>query len=213
MTTHGPTGGTDDPEDLQRRLSAIGSPSSSLEEARATLVVRAEEDGTLDVAYRVVDSPIGALLVAASTAGVVRVAFEVEDHERVLDELADSVSPRVLHAPARTDDVARQLERYFAGELQHFDVAVDLQLVGGFRRRVVEHLAGIPYGRTASYGAVAAGLGNAGASRAVGSACSHNPVPVLLPCHRVVRSDGSIGQYLGGTDAKVALLELESSPR
>jgi methylated-DNA-[protein]-cysteine S-methyltransferase len=217
MSTNGPNDGadgtdeTDETQDLQRRLSATGTPPSSLEGARARLAARAQEEGTLDLAYRVVDSPIGALLVAASPAGVVRVAFEVEDHERVLDELADSVSPRVLHAPARTDDVARQLERYFAGELQHFDVAVDLQLVNGFRRRVVEHLVDIPYGRTASYGAVAAGLGNAGASRAVGSACSHNPVPVLLPCHRVVRSDGSIGQYLGGTDAKVTLLELESA--
>ncbi|MFN7150925.1 MAG: methylated-DNA--[protein]-cysteine S-methyltransferase [Microthrixaceae bacterium] len=203
---------TDDgTEDLERRLSAIDAPSSALDDARATLVARADDDGTLDVAYRVVDSPIGSLLVAASTTGVVRVAFEVEDHDRVLDELAQTVSPRLLHAPGRTDDVARQLERYFAGQLHEFDVAVDLQLVSGFRRRVVEHLVDIPYGRTASYGSVAAGLGNAGASRAVGSACSHNPVPVLLPCHRVVRSDGSIGQYLGGSDAKVRLLELESA--
>ena len=216
MSTHGPTERTDgagETEDLQHRLSAIDTAPSSLEVARARLTARAEEEGTLDLAYRVVDSPIGALLVAASSAGVVRVAFEVEDHDRVLDELAGTVSPRVLHAPARTDDVARQLERYFAGELEHFDVAVDLQLVSGFRRRVVEHLVDIPYGHTASYGAVAAGLGNAGASRAVGSACSHNPVPVLVPCHRVVRSDGSVGQYLGGTDAKVTLLELESATR
>jgi methylated-DNA-[protein]-cysteine S-methyltransferase len=201
---------TDGDIDLARQLSAIDA-SSGLDHARATLAARAQAEGTLDVAYRVVDSPIGSLLVAASTVGVVRVAFEVEDHDLVLAELAERVSPRLLHAPARSDDVARQLERYFAGELRDFEVALDLQLVSGFRRRVVEHLVEIPYGRTASYGSVAADLGNAGASRAVGSACSHNPVPVLLPCHRVVRSDGSIGQYLGGSDAKVALLELESA--
>lgn len=203
----------DSTEDLQRRLATIDGPSAALAAARSTLIARADDDGVLDLAYRVVDSPVGSLLVAASTAGVVRVAFEVEDHDRVLDELAGTVSPRVLHAPARTDEVARQLERYFAGELHEFDVAVDLRLVRGFRRRVVEHLAEIPYGRTASYGAVAVEVGNAGASRAVGSACSHNPVPVLVPCHRVVRSDGSIGHYLGGTDAKVTLLALESSGR
>ncbi len=202
---------TDDrTEDLQRRLGAIDPPLAALDAARATLGARADADGALDLAYRVVDSPIGALLVAASAGGVVRVAFECEDHDRVLEELADSVGTRVLRTPARTDHVARQLERYFDGELHEFDVALDLQLVSGFRRQVVEHLVEIPYGRTASYGSVAAGLGNAGASRAVGSACSHNPVPVLLPCHRVVRSDGAIGQYLGGTEAKVQLLELES---
>jgi methylated-DNA-[protein]-cysteine S-methyltransferase len=204
MSTH------DSTTDLERRLGAIGSPAAALDAARAALASRADADGSLEVAYRVVDSPIGALLVASSAAGVVRVAFEVEGHDRVLDELAATVSPRVLHAPARTDHVARQLEQYFSGERTGFDVALDLQLVSGFRRQVVEHLVEIPYGRTASYGSVAAGLGNAGASRAVGSACSHNPVPVLLPCHRVVRSDGSIGQYLGGTDAKVLLLQLES---
>lgn len=204
MSTHDRT------EDLERRLATIEPPSAALRDARATLATRADADGVLDLAYRVVDSPIGALLVAASAGGVVRIAFEVEDHDRVLDELADTVSPRVLHAPARTDDVARQLEQYFAGDRRGFDVGVDLQLVGGFRRQVIEHLVEIPYGRTASYGSVAKGLGNAGASRAVGSACSHNPVPVVLPCHRVVRSDGSIGQYLGGTEAKVLLLELES---
>lgn len=204
MSTHDRT------EDLERRLATIELPSAALRDARAALAARADADGVLDLAYRVVDSPIGALLVAASASGVVRIAFEVEGHDRVLDELAESVSSRVLHAPARTDDVARQLEQYFAGDRRGFDVDVDLQLVGGFRRQVIEHLVEIPYGRTASYGSVAQGLGNAGASRAVGSACSHNPVPVVLPCHRVVRSDGSIGQYLGGTEAKVLLLELES---
>ncbi|HVL27623.1 MAG TPA: methylated-DNA--[protein]-cysteine S-methyltransferase, partial [Acidimicrobiales bacterium] len=176
---------------------------------RQRLAAEADAGGLLDVAYRTVDSPIGALLLAATPAGVVRIGFECEGHDAVLAGLAGRVSPRILHAPARLDPAARQLEEYFAGARRSFDLPLDLRLASPFRRAVVAHLASIPYGATATYAAVAAGVGNPAAVRAVGSACATNPVPVVLPCHRVVRSDGGIGGYLGGPAAKAALLALE----
>lgn len=178
---------------------------------RARLAQDADREGLLDVSYRTVDSPFGLLLLAASPEGLVRVAFEREGHDAVLAQLASSISPRILRSPRRTDVVARQLEEYFAGRRRHFDVPVDLQLVRGFRRAVISHLREIAYGATESYATVARAAGNPAAVRAVGSACSHNPVPVVLPCHRVVRSDGSIGQYLGGAEAKAALLAMEAA--
>ena len=177
---------------------------------RARLVERAVAESLLDVAYRTLDSPVGSLLLASTEAGLVRVAFACEDHDAVLEELAGSVSPRILQSGHRTDDVARQLDEYFDGRRRAFDVAVDLRLISGFRRTVVSHLAEIAYGSTASYAGLAALAGNPAAVRAAASACSHNPVPVVIPCHRVIRSDGSVGKYLGGVDAKVALLALES---
>ena len=176
----------------------------------ARLVTDAAAAGLLDLAYRTVDSPVGPLLVAATPEGVVRVAFAVEGHDAVLTALATAVSPRVLHAPGRLDDVARELDEYFAGRRERFDVALDLRLAHGFRRAVVERLPDIPYGGRASYAAVAASVGNPRAVRAVGSACAHNPVPLLLPCHRVVRSDGAVGAYRGGPAAKALLLGLEA---
>jgi methylated-DNA-[protein]-cysteine S-methyltransferase len=178
---------------------------------REQLAVRADGAGLLDVAYQTVDSPFGLLLVAATTEGVVRVAFEVEDHEQVLEQLATTVSPRILRSGRRIDLVARQLDEYFAGQRRRFDVTVDLRLVSGFRRLVIDHLANIGYGHTESYGQVAAAVGNPAAVRAAGSACAHNPVPLVMPCHRVVRSDGSIGQYLGGAEVKQALLAMEAA--
>ncbi|NKY41112.1 methylated-DNA--[protein]-cysteine S-methyltransferase [Cellulomonas septica] len=177
---------------------------------RAGLVARAAEEGLLDVAYRTVDSPVGPLLLARTPAGVVRVAFAVQDHDAVLQDLAVRVSPRVLEAPGALDDVARELDEYFAGSRLTFDVPVDLRLTAGFRRSVVERLPDIPYGRTASYAQVAASAGSPRAVRAVGTACALNPVPLVVPCHRVVRSDGSAGRYAGGDAAKHALLELEA---
>jgi methylated-DNA-[protein]-cysteine S-methyltransferase len=184
--------------------------TSELDLLRASLAARAEREGLLDVAYRTVDGPLGPLLLAATDAGLVRVAFEVQDHERVLAELAARISPRVLAAPGRLDPVARQLDEYFDGRRRSFDVPVDLRLLGGFRRTVVEHLRDIAYASTASYATMAAAAGSPRAVRAVGTACALNPVPVVLPCHRVVRSDGSPGQYAGGAAAKLALLDLEA---
>ena len=164
-------------------------------------------DELLDVAYRTVDSPVGTLLLAATTVGLVRVAYDIEDHDAVLATLAGSVSPRVLRAPARLDAVARQLDEYFTKRRTDFEVPVDLRLAEGFRRSVIEHLRDIGYGRRESYAEVAAAVGNPRAVRAVGTACAHNPLPVVIPCHRVVRSDGSTGQYVGGPAAKSALLD------
>jgi len=175
------------------------------------LAGRADDDDLLDVAYRTVDSPFGPLLVAATPRGVLRVAFEREDHDRVLTALAQAVSPRILRTGRRTDDVARQLDEYFAGTRRSFGLAVDLRLVTPFRQAVLSRLPLIPYGSTASYATVAELAGRPSAVRAVGSACSHNPVPLVVPCHRVVRSDGSIGRYLGGTEAKATLLALEAA--
>jgi len=191
----------------------FGSAASADDEAVARLTARlardAERAGVLDVAYRTLDSPVGLLLLAATTAGLVRVAYAREGHEHVLATLAERISPRVLLAPARLDGAALQLDEYFAGRRRRFDLPTDLQLTSGFRRTVLERLPAVAYGTTASYATLAAAAGSPRAGRAVGTACATNPVPIVIPCHRVVRSDGSIGQYLGGVDAKRALLSLE----
>jgi methylated-DNA-[protein]-cysteine S-methyltransferase len=182
-----------------------------LDRLHARLVDAAAADGSLDVAYRTVDTPLGALLLAATPAGLVRVAYASEGHDQVLAALASAVSPRVLRAPRRLDDVAREIDDYFAGRRREFGVALDLQLAHGFRRDVLTALRGIAYGTTMSYAAVAARSGSPRAVRAVGTACATNPLPIVVPCHRVVRSDGSLGGYLGGVAAKEALLTLEAA--
>ena len=175
------------------------------------LAALAERQGLLDVSYRTIDSPLGPLLLAATGKGLVRVAFSREDHESVLSRLATDISPRILRTPRRLDKAARQLEEYFAGKRRAFTVPVDLQLAHGFRRSVLLHLRDIPYGETQSYTAVAKAAGNPSAVRAAASACSHNPLPLVVPCHRVVRSDGTLGEYLGGPEAKHALLAMEAA--
>lgn len=173
------------------------------------LVARANAASLIDVAYRTLDTPLGTLLLAATPAGLLRVAFPCEDHELVLLELAQRVSPRVLHAAARLDTAAQELDEYFTRRRRRFDLALDLQLARGFRRDVLDRLREIDYGATASYAQVAAAAGSPRAVRAVGSACATNPLPVVVPCHRVLRSDGALGGYAGGLDAKRSLLELE----
>lgn len=184
------------------------------EEALRRLHVRLEGDaaaeGLLDVAYRSVDSPLGTLLLAATERGLVRVALPNEDHGEVLRRLAAEVSPRVLRAPGRLDRAAAELDEYFTGRRSGFDLTLDLRLSHGFRREVLTRLTGIGYGRTASYAAVAAATGRPRAVRAVGTACALNPLPIVVPCHRVVRSDGTVGAYRGGPEAKRTLLALES---
>lgn len=175
----------------------------------ARLARTADDAGLLDVAYRTLDTPVGAVLVAATEQGLVRVAFAREGFDAVLSALAGEVSPRILHAPRRLDPVAVELEEYFAGRRTTFDVPLDLRLSRGFRHDVLHHLRGIAFGRTETYAQVAAALDNPRAVRAVGSACATNPLPVVVPCHRVVRSDGGLGGYLGGLEAKRALLTLE----
>lgn len=176
----------------------------------ARLVADAERDGILDVGYRTLDTPVGELLLAATAQGLVRVAFGCQDHDAVLATLAQRVSPRVLRAPRRLDEVSRQLDEYFAGGRTGFALPLDRRLSAGFRRAVLDHLPDIAYGHTESYAQVAAAAGNPRAVRAVGTACATNPLPVVVPCHRVVRSDGSFGGYAGGADAKRTLLALEA---
>jgi methylated-DNA-[protein]-cysteine S-methyltransferase len=171
----------------------------------------ADTDGVLDVAYHTIDTPVGTLLLAATPVGLVRVAYDIEDHDAVLARLADAISPRILRAPARLDAAVRQIDEYFAKRRTMFDVPIDMRLTDGFRRIVVEHLREIGYGRRESYAAVAAAIGHPRAVRAVGTACARNPLPLVIPCHRVVRSDGSTGQYAGGARAKTTLLDLEAA--
>lgn len=185
--------------------------AATVDRLGAGLADRAAARGLLDVAVRDLDSPVGPLLVAVTERGVVRVAFASQDRDAVVADLAERVSPRILATTTRTDEVARELDEYFTGRRRHFDVPVDLALAHGFRRRVVDALTTIPYGQTRSYGAVAGLVDNPRAVRAVGSACGHNPVPVLVPCHRVVRADGSPGGYVGGAWAKQVLLDLEAA--
>jgi len=201
--------GTADAAELFAALPEVDEDAQRLLHAR--LVAAADGAGILDVAYRTVDSPLGTLLLAATDEGLVRVAYDRESHERVLAQLADRVSPRILLAPARLEEAATQIEEYLAGRRTRFDLPLDLRLSHGFRRTVLSHLTEIDYGRTASYAAVAAVTGHPRAVRAVGTACATNPLPLLVPCHRVIRSDGSAGAYVGGAEAKLALLRLESA--
>ncbi|HKD98300.1 MAG TPA: methylated-DNA--[protein]-cysteine S-methyltransferase [Micromonosporaceae bacterium] len=195
--------GQGDPTGADRRTDP------AIERLRAAVARGAQERDLLDVAYRTLDTPVGSLLLAATPVGLVRVAYAREDHDTVLAALAERVSPRILRAPARLDDAARQLDAYFAHQRHGFTIPLDLRLAHGFRRTVLEQLSDVAYGRTVSYAELAAGVGNPRAVRAVGTACATNPLPLLIPCHRVVRSDGTPGGYVGGPQAKRVLLDLE----
>jgi methylated-DNA-[protein]-cysteine S-methyltransferase len=174
------------------------------------LAASAARDGLLDVAYTTIDTPVGALLLAATGQGLVRVAYDREGHDRVLDDLAHRLSPRVLRAPGRLSSAAREIDEYFTGARTAFDLPLDLSLSSGFRRLVQRHLPDIAYGHTQSYKQVAELIGNPRAIRAVATACATNPLPVVIPCHRVLRTDGTLAGYIGGLDAKAALLSLEA---
>jgi methylated-DNA-[protein]-cysteine S-methyltransferase len=193
-----------------------GPAAGDLDRAMSKLLTRAESDGLIDIAYASVDSPYGKLLLARTDRGVVKLALpshrgdEVSDDE-VLEELAGKVSPRVLEAPGRLDDARRQLDAYFEGKLERFEVPVDWRLSRGFTSRALHAVARIPYGKTRSYAQIAKAAGNERAFRAAGTACGHNPVPLIVPCHRVVQSGGGIGNYGGGPEMKRALLDLEGA--
>jgi methylated-DNA-[protein]-cysteine S-methyltransferase len=208
MTT--PASGTGPQEESVFAALPVDDPAAQ-RRLHTRLVEAAQHGGLLDVAYRTLETPVGSLLLAATEEGLVRVAYDVQDHDAALAALAEHVSPRVLRAPARLEQAVRQIEEYFQGRRTRFELALDLRLVKGFRREVISRLPDIGYGRTESYAQVAAAAGSPRAVRAVGTACATNPLPVVVPCHRVVRSDGSAGGYAGGTDAKRMLLELESA--
>ncbi|SDT14603.1 methylated-DNA--[protein]-cysteine S-methyltransferase [Microlunatus soli] len=173
------------------------------------LVARADHDSLIAIAYRTIDTPVGGLLLAATEQGLVRVAYQQEGFDTVLDALSTKISPRILAAPQRLDVVARELDEYFAGDRHSFDVPLDLSLSTGFRQTVQRYLPKIDYGRTQTYQQVAERVGNPKAVRAVGTACATNPLPVVVPCHRVLRTDGTLGGYIGGETAKSTLLDLE----
>ena len=199
-------------DELTRDLSrAFPGDQADLRRLHARLAAAAQREGILDVAYRIIDSPVGSLLLAATEAGLVRVAYASEDHDAVLQDLADRISPRVLSAPAGLEEPARELGEYFSGRRRRFDLPLDWRLSAGFRRAVLSHLTEIGYGQTASYAAVAGLAGNPRAVRAAATACATNPLPVVVPCHRVIYSDGRMGRYLGGPDAKRTLLTLEAA--
>lgn len=170
---------------------------------------RAAAEGLLDVAYATADSPFGPLLLAQTPRGLVRVGLPNQDAQELLVELADRVSPRVLEAPAALDETRRELDLYFEGKLDRFDLPLDWQLSEGFRLRVLRAIARIPYGQTRSYTEMATRAGNERAVRAAGTACGRNPIPLVVPCHRVLRTSGALGGYGGGLPMKEALLKLE----
>ncbi len=172
---------------------------------------RAATEGLLDVAYAYTDSPFGRLLLATTPKGLVRVGLPNQNDEALLEELASKVSPRVLETTAPLDEARRELDRYFAGKLEAFGLPLDWSLTGGFQGKVQRQINRIPYGQTRTYAEMARRAGNERAVRAAGTACGRNPLPVVVPCHRVLRSGGGLGGYGGGLPMKEALLALERS--
>jgi methylated-DNA-[protein]-cysteine S-methyltransferase len=170
---------------------------------------RAAEENLLDVAYTTTDSPFGTLLLASTPRGLVRVGLPNQDSDELLTDLAARVSPRVLEAPAALEEVRRELDLYFEGNLDRFELPIDWQLSGGFQLAVQHGIAEIPYGETRTYMEMARQAGNERAVRAAGTACGRNPIPLVVPCHRVLRTGGGIGNYGGGQRMKQALLDHE----
>jgi methylated-DNA-[protein]-cysteine S-methyltransferase len=194
--------------DLERALTRAGDDDRAAAAARA-FVERADREGLIDVAYATVDAPVGELLVAGTTRGLVRIAFGGVPHDKVLVELSEDVSPRVIEAPARLDAIRRQLDEYFEGRRTRFEVPLDWRLSHGFGRRVLKHTARIPFGEVSNYKTMAAAAGSPRGARAAGNALGANPIPIVVPCHRVLHSGGGLGGYGGGLDRKALLLELE----
>lgn len=198
--------------DLERRLRDAAAPGTfAADRLRSALVRRAADEGLLDVAYGTLDSPLGTLTVFVTPRGLVRLSYPDEGIGRQLDELAIRISPRILEAPERTDEVRRQLDAYFAGRRTAFDIPIDWSLVRGFAGEVLRATARIPFGATSSYRAIAAEAGSPNAYRAAGNALGSNPVPIVVPCHRVLHAGGGLGGYTGGVDRKRHLLRLEGA--
>ncbi len=196
-------------DSIERRLGATPVPHLDLGQLRATLAARAADAGLLDVAYGVADSPLGPLTVMVTPRGLVRLSYADEGIDAQLAEIAERVSPRILEAPERTDGVRRQLDEYFGGARHDFDVPIDWRLVRGFAGNVLRATARIPFGSVSSYREVAAEAGSPNAYRAAGNALGSNPIPIVVPCHRVLHAGGGLGGYTGGLDRKRQLLRLE----
>ena len=171
---------------------------------------RALEAGLVDVAYTRAESPVGELLLATSARGLLTIAYiDTRKADTVLERIAKQVSPRMLEAPARLDETRRQLEDYFEGRRREFALPIDWSLVGDFGRRVLGRTAAIPFGEVSTYGEVARAIGSPGAARATGNALGANPMPIVVPCHRVLAAGGGLGGYTGGTERKETLLRIE----
>jgi methylated-DNA-[protein]-cysteine S-methyltransferase len=201
--------------EMERELRSAASTTADDDRAAAAasrLADRAAAEGLLDLAYATVDSPLGELVAVISPRGLVRLAYAWDGEDRrdqVLETLARRISPRLLEAPARLDPVRRELDEYFDRRRREFDLAIDWTLVGPFGRRVLSATAAIPYGEVSTYAALAAAAGSPRGARAAGNALGSNPVPIVVPCHRALRSGGALGGYTGGLDRKRFLLGLE----
>lgn len=199
----------------QQALDQLSAPASVAEEAmiaalNSRVIRRVDVDRLVDAAYARVSSPMGELLIVVTAHGLLRIAFDTEELDAVLAETAAVVGPVVVEDSGMTEQAAREIEEYFARSRRSFDIPLDLRLTRGFRARVQQALAEIPFGSTMSYAQMAGHLGNPKAVRAVGTACARNPIPLVLPCHRVVRSDGSFGNYRGGRPRKQWVLDFEA---
>jgi methylated-DNA-[protein]-cysteine S-methyltransferase len=175
------------------------------------LLVHAQQHGLIDVSYAQIASPLGDLLIAATDRGLVRLAFPEQNTDEVLDGLAQRISPRLLEAPRALDAIRRELEEYFNGARRVFELKLDWKLIEGFARNVLSATSAIPYGGVSTYGAVAADAGSPRGFRAAGNALGSNPIPIVIPCHRVLRSGGELGGYTGGTERKHWLLAHEGA--
>jgi methylated-DNA-[protein]-cysteine S-methyltransferase len=197
--------------DLEEQLRKAPVAEFDRKGLTTALAQRARTSGLLDVAYAELDSPIGELIVFVTPRGLLRVKYADEPIEGVLADVAARVSPRILRAPSRTDAVRRGLDGYFALRRRSFDLPIDWSLVRGFAGSVLRETARIPFGDVRSYGQVASKAGSPRAARAAGNALGSNPIPIVVPCHRVLHADGGLGGYSGGLDRKRYLLALEGS--
>jgi methylated-DNA-[protein]-cysteine S-methyltransferase len=188
-----------------------GSPvARASSRAAARLGPEAEREGLIDVASATVDSPLGPLLVLATERGLLMLSYTDTSVDAKLARIAARVSPRILEAPARLDGVRRELDEYFEGRRRRFEIAIDWSLISGYARTVLERTSEIPYGTAMTYAEVSAEAGNPRGARATGNALGSNPIPVVIPCHRVLRTGGALGGYTGGLDRKRFLLDLEN---
>ena len=198
--------------EIEARLAAgeVAGTGSNWEEIRTSLLRQADREGAIDLAYERHDTPFGTMVIVAGEGGILRIALAAEPETEVLTDLARRGSPRIGRTGRDAlTDARRQLDDYFGGELRTFDLPLDWRLTRGFRREVLHETAAIPYGATASYAQMARQAGSPRAVRAAGSALATNPLPIVVPCHRVLRSDGAVGSYLGGSPMKESLLKME----
>ncbi len=197
--------------EIERGLRAAGGSAEGVEAAVAGFLRRAEREGPVGVAYGETDSPLGRLVVAVTPRGLVRLAYPDEREGEVLEELAAGISPRILRLPGKTDEIRRELEEYFEGRRRRFEFPVDWTLTRGFTRKVLRATARIPFGSLRTYREVASRAGSERAYRAAGNALGSNPIPIVVPCHRVVHTGGGLGGYTGGLERKEFLLDLEGA--